>query len=188
MAENNNPYSILGVTKGISDKDLKTAYVNLVKKYDPEKHTERFMVIQAAYDKLRNPAGRAKEDLLTFNAPKGEYIFNGDERCVDNQGPEAAVLAKARADYRGEPGNETHRATLLRLLAQHAHHHVIRKMFVEAIRDWDEMLEIDPSHIRARHNLQLADPLPIPTPSMASTRRPSNFGSAPSRSTRTIQR
>ena len=155
MAESTNPYVILGVSKGISDKELKVSYVNLVKKYDPEKHTERFMTIQAAYDKLKNPSQRAKEDILTFNSPKGDYLFNSDERCVNNQGPTEAELAKARADFRENPAGDEPRGLLLRLLSQHAHHHVVRKMLMEAIRDWEEVLDIDPAHIRARHNLHL---------------------------------
>lgn len=56
MAET-NPYQILGIEKGASDKEIKTAYRNLAKKYHPDKNdspqaTKMFRKITAAYDEL----------------------------------------------------------------------------------------------------------------------------------------
>lgn len=154
MAEN-NAYAILGLTKGVSDKDLKTAYVNLVKKYDPEKHTERFMVIQNAYDRLKSVKSRAKEDLFTYNMAQGEFLFQQDEKSAEVP-PDEAEVSTARGEYRSNPMDETARNLILLLLAKRAHYATQRKQLSDAIRDWTEVLEIDPSQSRARHNLEVA--------------------------------
>lgn len=155
MADN-NAYATLGLNKGASDKDVKSAYVNLVKKYDPEKHTERFMVIQKAYDRLRDTKLRAHEDVFTFNLANGEFLFQEEERFTGEGAPDEVVISKARVAYHENPGDEAKRKEFCRLLFQRAHHGISRRQLNNAIRDWTEILEVDPSNIRARHNLELA--------------------------------
>lgn len=153
----NSAYSILGVQKGISDKDLKIAYVNLVRKYDPEKHTERFMVIQNAYDRLRKVKTRVREDVFSLNIVKGEYLIQKDEQWEEgDEPPSEEIVSQLRAAHHEDPGDGETREGLRRLLFQRAHYHVVRKQFNEAIRDWREVLQIDPTNVRARHNLELA--------------------------------
>src|SRR5262245_15757900 len=79
MAEQ-NAYTILNLRKGATDQEIKLAYVEMVKRYDPEKHTERFMVIQNAYEKLKDPKKRAHEDVFTYNFLKGEFVWTDDEK------------------------------------------------------------------------------------------------------------
>src|SRR5690606_21377538 len=123
---------------------VKTAYVNLVKKYDPEKHTERFMVIQAAYDKLRQTKLRAKEDAFTYNTVMGEYLFNADEKPATTQPPTEAEIEKARIAYRENAADEATRRQLCRVLFMRSHYAVSRKQLSDAIRDWTEVLEAEP--------------------------------------------
>ncbi|MCC5875566.1 MAG: tetratricopeptide repeat protein [Candidatus Sumerlaeia bacterium] len=149
-------YTILGVHKGITDKDLKLAYVNLVKKYDPEKHTERFMVIQSAYDRLKNVKSRVKEDVFTLNMVQGDYLIQPEERSENGEKPSDEEVSGARTKYHGNAGNEEAKTAFSRLLFKRAHYHLVRKQFNEAIRDWSEVLEIDPTNVRARQNLELA--------------------------------
>lgn len=156
MAENTNAYAILGITKGASDKDVKIAYVNLVKKYDPEKHTDRFMVIQQAYDRLRQTKTRAKEDVHSYNMVSGEYLFQDDEKCQGDVPPPESEVARARARFLENMLSEETKRAFCTLLSARAHYASIRKQFNEAIRDWSEILEIDPSNVRARQNLELA--------------------------------
>lgn len=155
--QENSAYATLGVTKGISEKDLRLAYVQLVKKYDPEKHTDRFMVIQKAYDKLKNVKTRVKEDVFTYNVPRGEYLFQAEEKVApEAEEPDEAEVAAARLAYQEAPADDTLRAALITLLFRRTHYYTIRKQWDKAIRDWTEVLEIDPTHARARHNLELA--------------------------------
>jgi len=152
----NSAYAILGIPKSSTEKEVKAAYVNLVKKYDPEKHTERFMVIQQAYDRLRQVKSRAKEDILSFNMAQGEYLFQEDEKWRDPEPPDDEMVNKVRRDYLAHIMNDDLKSALLRVLFSRAHYLVTRKLLGEAIRDWSEVLEHEPSHARARHNLELA--------------------------------
>ncbi len=157
MPSENSAYTILGLPKGASDKEVKNAYVHLVKKYDPEKHTDRFMVIQQAYDRLRDPKLRAREDVFTYNLAMGEYLFQEDEKWKDDEAqPEDSHIEKLRADYLEDPMNDQGKRNFCRELFRRAHYFVRRKQFSDAIRDWGEILEHEPSHSRARHNLELA--------------------------------
>lgn len=156
MAFENSAYAILGISKGADDKEVKAAYVNLVKKYDPEKHTDRFMVIQQAYDRLRVPKTRAKEDVYTYNLAGGEYLFNENEKWNGEGSPDEARIAKLRAEYLEDPLNDQKKKAFCSELFRRAHWLTRRKRFSDAVRDWGEILEHDPSNARARHNLELA--------------------------------
>ncbi len=151
-----NAYATLGLNKGASDKDVKNAYVSLVKKWDPEKHTDRFMVIQKAYDRLRDTRLRAREDVFTFNLAKGEFLFQDDERFPGEGAPDEVTISKARVAHHEDPMDEDKKQAFRRLLFQRAHYSIQHRKLGEAIRDWTEILEIEPSNIRARHNLELA--------------------------------
>ena len=154
--QDNSAYAILGVSKGITEKDLRNVYVQLVKKYDPEKHTERFMVIQKAYDKLKNPKTRVKEDVFAFNMPLGEFLFQPDEKLASGEEvPHEGAVTAARANYHENPGEESARTGLRSLLFKRSHHHAQHKQHAEALRDWEEILEIEPTNVRARLNLEL---------------------------------
>ncbi len=155
MAETNS-YAILGVAKSSTSAEIKTAYVNLVKKYDPEKHTERFMVIQAAYDRLKNPKTRAQEDVYVYNMASGEFLFQDGEKWASEEAPDDDEFEKLRKNYLENALNEDARRTYIKKLCSRAHYLVTRKKLNDAIRDWSEVLEHEPSNSRARQNLKLA--------------------------------
>ena len=75
-----NAYVVLGVHKGATQEEIKQAYVTQVKKYNPEVHTERFMVVQNAFDRLEDPEKRAKEDIQTFNFIRCELTFTDEDK------------------------------------------------------------------------------------------------------------
>jgi len=155
MAEH-SAYAILGLRKGATDQDIKKAFVELVKKYDPEKHTDRFMVIQGAYNKLRDPKKRAKEDIHTYNSVMGDFLFLSEERVPDGDGPSDSEIARARDQWRGSAGDPASRDGMLRMLMRRSFVSVAKKLWSEAIKDWVEVQQMDPSHVRARHNLTFA--------------------------------
>lgn len=152
-----NPYTVLNLRKGASEEEIKQAYFDMVKKWDPERHTDRFMVIQAAYDKLRDPKKRAKEDLFTYNYVKGEFNFTDEER----QGPPDAELqarlkeAEARVRSGGGDTNGA-REEAVRLLLTASFRNFKKKQWREAIMDLARALEIDPTNQRVKANLNLA--------------------------------
>lgn len=149
-----NAYAILCLQKGASAEEIKTAYVNLVKKFDPEMHTDRFMSIQKAFDALKNPSSRAKVDVFTFNAVRGDFLFNNEEKVeVSDEQIEAALAAIAAKQEAGEITEEEARAKTAQGLMVRSWKRVQRKVWAEAIKDWQQILKIDPAHRRAKSNL-----------------------------------
>ncbi|MDK2972459.1 MAG: hypothetical protein PWP23_2214 [Candidatus Sumerlaeota bacterium] len=146
-------YAILGLQKGASEQEIKHSFVNLVKKYDPEIHTDRFMVIQDAYNRLKDPKKRAKEDILTFNMIKGEFLFNNEETPEDANSPDESGIEQARDRYRQMAGDPAAKEAYLRLLMQRSYNLARRKLWMEAIHLWEEVSTVDPSHVRSRNNL-----------------------------------
>ena len=77
---NRDPYSILGVSEGTAQEEIKKAYRKLAKKYHPDANPgdrsaeERFKEIQDAYDILGDPEKRAKYDA----AKKGGGAYFGE--------------------------------------------------------------------------------------------------------------
>src|SRR5690606_32250434 len=96
MAER-SAYATLGLQKGATDQEIKLAFVEMVKKYDPEIHTDRFMLVQNAYNRLKDPKKRAKEDIHTYNVHHTEYLFSGQEKAKESEVPDEAQVEAARS-------------------------------------------------------------------------------------------
>ncbi|MFW6303778.1 MAG: J domain-containing protein [Candidatus Sumerlaeota bacterium] len=147
-----NAYAILGLHKGCSDEDIKEAYVKLVKQFDPEKHTDRFIVIQTAYENLRNAAKRAAEDVLVFNNIKGRFLFTPEEQEQRSEAELSQRVNEADKAYADEPTSET-QSQLVGALMNRSYHKVKRRLWAEAIDDWRRILDMEPSNQRAKNNL-----------------------------------
>ena len=97
-----DPYKILGVSKGASDADVKKAYRKLAKKLHPDlnpgdkKAEEQFKEVSAAFDLLGDPEKRAKFD-------RGEIDASGAERPEHKYYKEYAGTAGAER-YQSEAG------------------------------------------------------------------------------------
>lgn len=79
-------YAVLGVSKGVSDKDLKKAYRKLARQYHPDQNPgnreaeEKFKTIGEAYAVLSDPAQRKKYDALRAMAAGGSRFRAGASR------------------------------------------------------------------------------------------------------------
>lgn len=151
--ETPNAYSVLGLRKGADEAEIKQAYVELVKRFDPEKHTDRFMQIQSAYEGLSNPAKRAKEDILTFNYIKGRFLFTGPEQ-TKTPDPQLNQMVQELEAKRAQDGeSEEWRNQYVRALMMRSFKKVSKRLWAEAIEDWQKVLEVDPTQQRAKNNM-----------------------------------
>jgi DnaJ-class molecular chaperone len=78
-----DPYSVLGIPKGASEKDIKSAYRKLAKELHPDKNknnpraTERFSEATRAYDLLSNKNKRAQFDRGEIDGDGNPAGFGG---------------------------------------------------------------------------------------------------------------
>lgn len=147
-------YAILGVQKNATAEEVKQAYVALVKKFDPEKHTERFMEIQKAFERLKDPVQRAREDVQTFNFVPGEYLFNEQEKAnIPDPQIEQALEQIEKKRRAGELSEQDANAKKIHGLMLRSYKKVRKHLLAEAIQDWQDVLAIDPTHHRAKNNI-----------------------------------
>ena len=80
-----NYYSVLGVPKNASDKDIKTAFRRLAKEHHPDRtggDDTRFKQINEAYDTLKDPDKRSmydnpqRQNSYNFNSQNVNDIFS----------------------------------------------------------------------------------------------------------------
>jgi tetratricopeptide (TPR) repeat protein len=81
-------YVTLGVEKNAADMEIKRAYFQLVRKYQPGQFPEEFKKIRAAYEILIDPQKRAKYDELndlpdSVGEPLREAMWHDDHGSID---------------------------------------------------------------------------------------------------------
>jgi curved DNA-binding protein CbpA len=59
-----NPYEILGIKRESDDASVRSAYLELVRRYPPERHPEKFKQISTAYNALKDEKSRLKYYLF----------------------------------------------------------------------------------------------------------------------------
>ncbi|MFO7495577.1 MAG: J domain-containing protein [Desulfobacterales bacterium] len=64
-----NPYEILGVSPDADDAAIRKAYLELVRRYPPDHHPQRFAAVSDAYQILKDEGTRLRHRL--FNTDPG---------------------------------------------------------------------------------------------------------------------
>lgn len=96
-----DPYTVLGVSKSVSEKDLKSAYRKLAKAHHPDQNKDdpkahaKFAEISSAYDFLSDANKRAAYD-------RGEIDADGNPRFAGFRGGGARSGAGAGAGFSAE--------------------------------------------------------------------------------------
>ncbi len=57
-------YLTLGLSLDASDEDIRNSYIQLVKKYTPEKNPERFRQITTAYEAIKDKRSRIEAKIF----------------------------------------------------------------------------------------------------------------------------
>ncbi len=155
MAEQ-SAYAVLNIRKGSTDKEIKSAYVELVKKFNPEQHSERYIVIQRAYDRLQDPEQRAREDAFTYNYLQGDFHWADDEKVeADEAELESQIQRLSDSISKGNEDPQA-RQDMIRLLQVLSYQYAQKKQWTEAISTWQTLLKLDQTHQRAKNNLMNA--------------------------------
>ena len=69
MSPGENPYKVLGISREASEAEIKRAYFTLVREHPPERDSEGFKRIRAAYEQLRSGSERADTELFLIEEP-----------------------------------------------------------------------------------------------------------------------
>ncbi len=103
-----NPYKVLGVSENASQEEIRTAYLELVKKYHPDKYTdnplkelagEKLKEINQAYEALTKKQANGGAGYGSSSGPYGSYgggAYSGTGGTAYS-GPFAAQFARARS-------------------------------------------------------------------------------------------
>jgi curved DNA-binding protein CbpA len=63
-----DPYDVLGLTMDADESQIRQRYLELVRSNPPDREPERFAAIHAAYESLRDPAERIRNQLFSIDA------------------------------------------------------------------------------------------------------------------------
>ncbi len=93
----NSPWQLLCVNPGVSKKELRLAYVRLIRKYKPEFYPQQYLRIRSAYDSLKQTAGKHSETRpFESNAPLAQRSI--DARRLSGCPREPADLLAEQAN------------------------------------------------------------------------------------------
>jgi curved DNA-binding protein CbpA len=67
-----DPYAVLGLPPDSDDEAIRRRYLELVRRYTPEHHPEKFAAIRNAYESLKDAATRVRHRL--FEAGENENL------------------------------------------------------------------------------------------------------------------
>ena len=150
-------YAILHLHKGVTEDEIKAAWITMVKKYPPEGDTqERFMALQKAYETLRDPKKRAREDVFALNYPHGQFIFSEDSKTTEDLATVEAAAQTAFEAYQADKTNEDKKSELIRSHCKLAFKNAQQKQWRKAIENWKTILDVDPTNQKAKQNYVFA--------------------------------
>jgi curved DNA-binding protein CbpA len=64
-----NPYRVLGLSVTATQVEIKQTYFALIRQYPPETEAEKFKLIRAAYEKLKDIQRRVETDIFLPQPP-----------------------------------------------------------------------------------------------------------------------
>jgi tetratricopeptide (TPR) repeat protein len=146
-------YQILQIPKEATDDEIKHAYIQLVKKHPPEIDPDKFIQVRKAYENLKDPIKRAREDLFTFNFVHDQFHFSDAVKqpvAINRMNDDISALSMQLESFADDP--ETKQQLIL-AYSHRAYDQVNKKLWAEAIRDWEEIIKLEPTNEDNIHNL-----------------------------------
>jgi curved DNA-binding protein CbpA len=64
-----DPYLVLGLPRTASQVEIKRTYFTLIRQYPPETEADKFKIIRAAYEKIKDATRRTETDIFLPQAP-----------------------------------------------------------------------------------------------------------------------
>ena len=93
-SNSSDPYVVLGLGLDADEKAIRSAYLEKIKAFPPEREPEQFERIRDAYALLRDPRRRIK--YMLFHSDRGESfadLLTGSDRSRVFVGPELWLKA-----------------------------------------------------------------------------------------------
>ncbi len=59
-----DPYEVMGIARDADDAAIRNRYLELVREFPPDRAPERFAIVRAAYDELRDPTRRLSAQIF----------------------------------------------------------------------------------------------------------------------------
>ena len=91
-------YETLGISEGADDKEVRQAYLGLVKEHPPERSPERFREISTAYEALKDSKSRMEYYLFSSD-PGIESPFEAVTGLFRNQDHRKPLSFKDMKEY-----------------------------------------------------------------------------------------
>ena len=76
-----NPYKTLGISREVSDLEIKRAYFKKIKEFPPETHPEEFKNIRRAYEQLKTLSQRIETDLFAIRDIEKQALPKREIKC-----------------------------------------------------------------------------------------------------------
>jgi curved DNA-binding protein CbpA len=68
-----DPYEVLGLTPDAGETEVRQRYLELVRAFPPDRAPEKFAVVHAAYESLRDPADRLHAQLFMVESKNDSF-------------------------------------------------------------------------------------------------------------------
>ena len=98
---------------------------------------------------------RAREDILTLNAIRGSFQFTAAEKTQEADAQLNQTLLDLEERIASQDGTEASgedRVAYILALMKRSFKKAKKRLWAEAIEDWQKIIEIDPTHQRAKNS------------------------------------
>ncbi len=102
------PFDILDVPEDSDDRTVKKAYLQMVKRYPPERFSTEFQRIRTAYELIKTRKDRLRYVLFDTTLPTTEELISDIRASCQGSRPDSAMLRKLVSvtnDHIGQTGS-----------------------------------------------------------------------------------